>query len=137
MKRRVSQKYPGIPCAKFLMEYHFVIPGRPVPAPRMTNKSKFVRPEALRYLEYKEKIGWFAQKSGVTKIDTDIEVECRFFINGGREPDIDKLVKAILDGLNGIAWSDDSKVRRIIAEKLGSKTEYAEVMIREYQLQNR
>lgn len=119
------------------MEYHFVIPGRPVPAPRMTNKSKFVRPEALRYLEYKEKIGWFAQKSGVTKIDTDIEVECRFFINGGREPDIDKLVKAILDGLNGIAWSDDSKVKRIIAEKLGSKTEYAEVMIREYQLQNR
>jgi len=112
------------------LEYRFIIPGRPVPAARMTNKSKFVRPEALRYLAYKEKVGWFAKKSGVEKIDADVEVECRFYLNGGHIPDIDNLLKAVLDGLNGVAWDNDRKVRKVKAERIDSEAEYAEVILR-------
>ncbi|KXG73819.1 hypothetical protein AN618_24520 [Fervidicola ferrireducens] len=112
------------------MEYRFIIPGRPVPAARMTNKSKFVRPEALRYLEYKEKVGWFAKKSGVEKIDADVEVECRFYLNGGHIPDIDNLLKAVLDGLNGVAWDDDRRVRSIKAERIDADVEYTEVFLK-------
>jgi len=34
-----------------------------------------------------------------------------------KRPDLDKLVRAVLDGLTGIAFPDDSQVVRIVAEK--------------------
>lgn len=33
------------------------------------------------------------------------------------KPDIDNIVKAVFDGLNGIAWDDDSQVTVVRAEK--------------------
>lgn len=33
------------------------------------------------------------------------------------KPDIDNVVKSILDGLNGCAWKDDSQVLKLTAEK--------------------
>lgn len=35
---------------------HFIIPGRPVPAVRMTQRSKFADPNAQRYLAYKQAV---------------------------------------------------------------------------------
>ena len=34
-----------------------------------------------------------------------------------KKPDIDNLAKAVMDGLNGVAWSDDSKVIKLQCEK--------------------
>jgi len=34
-----------------------------------------------------------------------------------KKPDIDNLIKFVLDCLNGIAWKDDSQIVRIVAEK--------------------
>lgn len=33
------------------------------------------------------------------------------------KPDLDNLIKAVKDGLNGIVWLDDSQVIKVIAEK--------------------
>ena len=43
------------------------------------------------------------------------------------KPDIDNVVKAVLDGLNGVAFDDDRQVFRLSAEKFFSATEEGHV----------
>lgn len=46
-----------------------------------------------------------------------------------KKPDIDNIVKAILDALNGIAYKDDTQVVQIVAEKVYSQNARVEVTI--------
>lgn len=50
-----------------------------------------------------------------------------------KRPDIDNIVKAIKDGLNGVAWMDDSQVVRLVAEKHWSDTPRVEIFVGEVQ----
>ncbi len=34
------------------------------------------------------------------------------------KPDVDNLIKSLLDGLNGLAWRDDAQVCRVYAERV-------------------
>lgn len=111
------------------------IPGRPVPAVRMTQRGKFVKSQAQRYLKYKEQVGW----SGKSAIRSPIpkgryaSVSMQFYLCGGQTPDIDNLIKAILDGLNGIAWEDDKQVvgvHAIRCKAASKQDEYAEIEIK-------
>lgn len=49
-----------------------------------------------------------------------------------RKPDIDNIVKAVLDGLNGFAWADDSQVVELAVSKFYSRrgSERVEVTVR-------
>lgn len=38
------------------------------------------------------------------------------------KPDIDNIVKVVMDGLNGVAYADDKQVVRVVAEKRYSQT---------------
>lgn len=38
------------------------------------------------------------------------------------KPDIDNIVKVVMDGLNGVAYNDDKQVIRVVAEKRYSQT---------------
>lgn len=38
------------------------------------------------------------------------------------KPDIDNIVKVVMDGLNGVAYHDDKQVVRVVAEKRYSQT---------------
>lgn len=110
------------------------IPGRPVPAVRMTQRSKFVSKQAQRYLAYKNHIGWIAKAERVNRIDGAVEVSAVAYLHGLREPDADNLAKAFLDALNGIAWADDRQVRKLTIEKVKvdtAKEERAEITIQE------
>lgn len=109
-----------------------IIPGRPVPAVRMTQRSKYVNKQAQRYLSYKEQIGWAARAAKVKRLDGDVEVTAIAYLYGKREPDADNLAKAFLDALNGIAWGDDRQVRKLTIEKVKvatAKEERAEITI--------
>jgi Holliday junction resolvase RusA-like endonuclease len=44
-------------------------------------------------------------------------------------PDLDNVVKAIKDGMSGTAYSDDSKVSRMMCEKIYSEIERCEIEI--------
>ncbi len=88
----------------------FTVPGRPVPAVRMTKKSKFVNKQAKKYLQYKEHVGWTAKKAGVRLLDGKVCIEIVIYLCGGTHGDWDNYAKSICDGLNGIAYNDDRQV---------------------------
>jgi Holliday junction resolvase RusA-like endonuclease len=96
-----------------------IIPGRPVPCVRMTQRSKFTNPQAQRYLEYKQTVGWI----GKSKINQPLPKEhfvcinMQFWLYGGQVIDLDNLIKSICDSLNGIAWVDDKQVTEIMAKR--------------------
>lgn len=99
----------------------FTIPGRPVPAVRMTQKGKFRKDNdaAHKYLAYKDAVGWEAKKAGVKQMEGKIVIDIKIYLCGGHHGDWDNYAKSICDGLNGIAYEDDrqiidGRVRKII-----------------------
>lgn len=103
--------------------------GRPVPAVRMTQRSKYKSKQAQRYLQYKIDVGWAAREQKVKMHHSDVTVAARAHLHlGSRDMDIDNLAKSLLDGLNGIAWVDDRQVVKLTIEKLFVPREYHEMM---------
>jgi crossover junction endodeoxyribonuclease RusA len=109
-----------------------VIPGRPVPAVRMTRKGAYVKKNAQRYLNYKKAVAWTALSKRIKKIDGPVEVKVDIYLCGGNQGDIDNYAKSLTDALNKLAYDDDKQVTRLIAEKhqCEKKDERAEIAIR-------
>ena len=108
------------------------IPGRPVPAVRMTQRGKYIKGRAQKYLAYKEQVGWCAKVAGVKPTDKKVCIEIRLYISGGIHGDWDNYAKSICDGLNGIAYKDDKQIVSGKVEKVLGVTkaeERAEVII--------
>ena len=55
-------------------------------------------------------------------------------LNGERKPvkkpDIENLVKGIMDGCTGVLWVDDSLITKLVAEKVFGEEERAEITIK-------
>lgn len=110
--------------------FSFQIPGKPQPAVRMTQKSKFKNVYAQRYLVYKQLVGTIA-KEAMHKANIWEPLEGNIFISinihlmkpDKRRWDIDNVVKSILDGCNHIAWQDDKQVIGITAIVLPQESE--------------
>ena len=47
-------------------------------------------------------------------------------------PDTDNLLKAVLDGLNGVIWKDDAQIVHIVVEKLYSVEPFTAVRVAEW-----
>lgn len=96
-------------------ELFFVVPGRPVPAARMTQRSKFASARARKSLEYQEYVAWCgrAAAKGAPAFLGPVELTCRFFFRDGRHGDLSNLIKAIEDGLQygGIIKNDRQVIR--------------------------
>ena len=87
----------------------FTVPGHPIPAVRMTQKSKWVNPRAMAYLDYKRTIGMIAKAAakGQKFEKAVVNMKDSFMGNGG---DVDNYIKSVLDGCNGVLWKDDRLV---------------------------
>lgn len=94
----------------------FTIPGRPVPAVRMTQKGKFTSRRAHRYLAYKDAVGWAFRNAypgyGKPRDDLRFHVNVTVFVSKPESHswDVDNVAKTVLDGLNNVVWKDDKQV---------------------------
>lgn len=88
----------------------FTVPGRPVPAVRMTRDSKWLNPQAQRYLDYKAVVAWTAKQAGVQPVTGPVSLVARVYLRGKAGGDWDNYAKSLCDALNGVAWQDDRQV---------------------------
>lgn len=105
-----------------MSEFIFEVKGRPMPAVRMTQRTKWGKREQ-KYLKYKGSIGWAAKAAKAPYFVGDISVSADVYIGGGVFGDIDNYCKTILDGLNGVCWRDDKQVIEIHLKRHKSKSE--------------
>lgn len=116
--------------------YTLTIPGRPTGKGR----PRFVRATGRTYtpsatLSAEQRIQAAAFAALLTRLDGPVRLtviafneippswsrkraaEARTEVHDQRKPDIDNLVKLVMDALNGIAWADDKQVVELLAAK--------------------
>jgi len=105
----------------------FFVKGRPVPQGSL----KFIngRPIHARATDlavWRADIARNAELSGYRPVDGGVKVTCEFIYHRPKtsprsmpwvKPDLDKLIRAVLDGLTGVAYADDCQVTLIQASK--------------------
>jgi Holliday junction resolvase RusA-like endonuclease len=107
------------------MKWEFWVPGLASTwsVPRINRYGGSVKSEALT--AYQEKVATFAKEAGCKPILGPVGARYCFIVrkpkrsayNYPKRKDLTNLVKATEDGLNHIAWQDDSQVVEMAAEK--------------------
>ena len=130
-----------------------VIKEPPIPQsrPRFDSRNKRAY-EKANIKAYKQRVGYIARKEFKQPIerDTPLEINMKFYMPipkylsnvkknrltlekevryVTKKPDLDNLLKAILDGLNGIAYFDDGQVVKLSVEKVYSFNPRTEIEI--------
>jgi crossover junction endodeoxyribonuclease RusA len=89
-----------------------VVPGQPTPKarPRLGANGHVYTPRETQQAE--GAVGWIARAKlrGQKPATGPLSVTVAFHVRDRRRRDVDNLLKTVLDGLNGIAWIDDSQV---------------------------
>lgn len=96
----------------------FTVPGKPVgkQRPRVGKRGTFTPKETVLY---ERAVGFcaLAERPRGWPLDACYRVTIAARYADQRRRDLDNLIKSILDGLNGVAWKDDSQVIAIAAAK--------------------
>lgn len=101
------------------------VPGRAVPIVRTTQKQKYVSASYARYSAYKQFVKWsvLSQTKAFFEKGVKLEVGIVAYLHGGgmfdlgNDPDIDNIIKGILDSLNKVLFFDDRQVMKVTGEK--------------------
>lgn len=72
----------------------------------------------------------FEVPKSAKKADKELMLENK--INPTKKPDIDNIVKIVLDAMNGIAFKDDTQITKLQVEKTYSLNESVAIKISEY-----
>lgn len=126
--------------------YKIIIPGRPVPKarPRLGYRGRtayvYTPPETR---EYEKIVAFVASAVCRQPLTGDVQADIVLYFNpdakvytkkGKRRrallPDVDNCVKALLDGLNKIAYLDDKQVAELHVKRRYDRRERAEVVLR-------
>lgn len=112
--------------------YKILIFGKPVPKgrPRFTRKGWTYTPKKTRIYEDYVKFVAISQTKIRKPIVNPIKVEISFYLQRPEsrkkypypdvKPDIDNLIKSVIDGLQGIVFHDDKQIISLHANKLYS-----------------
>lgn len=114
------------------MVLRFSVPGRPVPAKRMTRRGKW-SPRARAGLDYQAAVAWAAKAAHRGALDGELELSVRFVFSDRRHGDLSNLVKAVEDGVqySGIIANDKQIVRYGRCEIVYGDEPRADVELRE------
>lgn len=87
----------------------------PIPQPRMTQRGKYVKENAINYLKWKEEVGWevklrFKNQSPWTEL---LKMSGKFYLTLRmyNQCDLSNLIKAIEDALQGIIYLNDKQIK--------------------------
>ena len=101
----------------------FVFEGRPMSWARTaTHNGRRLKPKRLRVYQRRIALQGAAVLLGRRDWpgdcpDTRFRVRAQFYLPDRRRCDLDNLIKAIADALEGIAWRNDHQIDELIAEK--------------------
>lgn len=109
------------------MIYQIEIKGEPVAKarPRMTKTGHIYTPAKTKHQEAEITLAW-VRKYDKIRLENAVGIEVTFNMKKPQKtkdryvlkrPDIDNLLKTVLDGLNGVAYIDDKQVCRITGIK--------------------
>lgn len=138
------------------MNYTFEIPGVPVAKgrPRMTRSGHAYTPQKTRDYEAWVRLCWL--RTGQPMSLQPLQIRLEFYLPipksyskkqreaalagvllPTKKPDIDNLVKVVLDGLNGLAYKDDKQIVALEAAKGYEITPLTRVTLREVEQDDR
>lgn len=128
----------------------FEIPGRPFAKqrPRATRGGRMYTPEET--IAFERTVGQIALQHFPAPMDGPIRVTIRATFKPAKSwskkktaehlnkphtqrPDVDNCAKAILDGLNRIAWADDSQIAALSVSKIWGPCERTIVQVERFQ----
>lgn len=81
----------------------FCVPGRPAPKqrPRVGANGKVYTPRVTQ--EYEQRVAWAAKAAGLRPLEGPVGVRAAFYFASRPPGDLDNYLKALLDGLKGVA----------------------------------
>lgn len=109
----------------------FFVPGKPVPKgrPRVTRSGHTFTP--ARTKTWEQLVGWSARLAmrGQKPLTGRLNATLTFY--GARaNADLDNLVKAVLDALNGVVYLDDKQVEVVEARRFATNSRGVRVTVR-------
>jgi Holliday junction resolvase RusA-like endonuclease len=126
----------------------FIIPGKPIPKarPRMTKYGHVYTSKTTQ--DYEKSIIQYFSITGQKKINGALYMRLYVYIEmpmswskkkkeemKGKphtsKPDLDNILKSVADGLNGLAYDDDSQLAMIYTEKKWNDMSFVKVEIEE------
>ena len=93
--------------------WRFTVPGPPVAKarPRLARNGHAFTPKSTRV--YERTVALFARSAGVRPLSGPVRLCVHFFFGDRRRRDLDNCLKSVCDGLNHVAYVDDSQVAAI------------------------
>lgn len=120
--------------------YSFIVEGRPVPKarPRVARGHAYT---PKRTKEYEEIVRIAYKNAGGTKLEGAVFMRIRavykapknslLYHDRTKKPDLDNIAKAILDGLNGIAYEDDAQISFLQVKKVYGEEDFTIIEVSE------
>jgi len=114
--------------------YTIIIQGKPYPLKRPRRSANGGMFDPAENVQAKQEVAMAARQSITKPIDGPVRITATFWferpkshyrktikasapVHHTQRPDVDNLIKTVLDGLNGIAWVDDAQVVEVIGRK--------------------
>jgi len=96
--------------------YKVVVKGKPVAKqrPRLVGTRVYTPKETH---DYEALVRTAARRAGVKAIVGSVSLSVSFYMPTKHHVDVDNLLKSVMDGLNGVAYEDDTQVVHVQAWK--------------------